>query len=157
RCFVMAWRVSLESSASWDIEAGCPEQRRATSASRVLSPRAAKTRALAFGLAVMRLRVLRDMAIDNRTGQEVAELGGCMSIESGDQTEPLRRLEKLAKRLAGSRAVLLGAGSAGPTAASGTDTALFASGSTAFTGFEAAGGLRSGARARGMRSGGARP
>src|SRR3954465_148266 len=66
RCLVMAWRVSLESSASWEMEAGSPEQSRATSARRVLSPNAAKTRALALGLAVMRLGVLRDMALDNR-------------------------------------------------------------------------------------------
>src|SRR5579863_4739189 len=64
RCLVMAWRVSFESSASCEMELASPEQSRATSARRVLSPSAAKTRARAFGLAVMRLRILCDMAVD---------------------------------------------------------------------------------------------
>src|ERR1700751_3567703 len=64
RCLVMAWRVSLDSSESWEMEQGSPEQGLATRARRVLSPSAAKTRARAFGLAVMRLRILCDMALD---------------------------------------------------------------------------------------------
>jgi hypothetical protein len=48
------------------MEEGSPEQRRATKARRVLSPSAAKTRAFALGFAVMRLRIFRDMAFDDR-------------------------------------------------------------------------------------------
>src|SRR5438105_11428155 len=64
RCLVIAWRVSFDSSDSWAMEQGSPEQSLATRARRVLSPSAAKTRARAFGLAVMRLRILCDMALD---------------------------------------------------------------------------------------------
>src|SRR6185503_18173258 len=71
RCFVIAWRVSLESSASCEIEAGSPEQSRATKARRVLSPSAANTRALALGLAVMRFRIFRDIAPDDRTDRRM--------------------------------------------------------------------------------------
>src|SRR3569833_898303 len=60
RCLVMAWRVSFESRERSEIELGWPEQRRATRASRVLSPSAAKTQAFALGLAVKRKQKKRD-------------------------------------------------------------------------------------------------
>ena len=64
RCLVIAWRVSFDSSESCEMEHGSPEHSLATRARRVLSPSAANTRARAFGLAVMRLRILCDMALD---------------------------------------------------------------------------------------------
>src|ERR1700739_6232 len=64
RCLVMDWRVSFDSSESCEMEQGLPEQSLATRARGVLSPAGANTRARAFGLAVMRLRILCDMALD---------------------------------------------------------------------------------------------
>src|SRR5437660_1118423 len=49
RCLVIAWRVTLDPAVSRVMDIGPASQRRATSRSRVLSPRAANSGAELFG------------------------------------------------------------------------------------------------------------
>src|SRR5208337_4871202 len=64
RCLVTACRVSREPAVRWAMDADCPELSRATSASRVLSPNAAKSTACAGRLDGARLGFFRDISLD---------------------------------------------------------------------------------------------
>ena len=64
QCLVTACRVSREPAVSWAIDADSPELSRATSASRVLSPSAAKSTACEGRPGRLRLGFFRDISLD---------------------------------------------------------------------------------------------